>query len=316
MENSLPKFTSVIIPTYNRAESLRRVLGTLAAQTSVPNPFEVVVVDDGSEDHTREVCEAMAESLPRFKYIALGRNTGIANARNQGIKHSTGDYVLFLDDDCLAHSNWIACLQNVLERTPVAAGAIQSPEDNFVKLTHNISQCHPVLAGRRSRQVMFFAGANMGFRRFVLEELNGFEKNQRLAEDTELCIRIHSQGYPIGFASDAVVIHDPGVRKFSQAVQYAIDHAAVTILLRNQYRSILKTPLVLRSPFLILLCSFFIALKPVIEIYIKNPVPTRWLVTAPYVYILKLAWCWGAARSLFKQRHRSGRAGRLLQFGR
>jgi glycosyltransferase involved in cell wall biosynthesis len=87
-----PEFVSVIIPCYKQADFLGEAIESVLAQTH-PH-YEVIVVDDGSPDHTAEV----ANRYPGVRYI-LQENSGVAAARNTGLRHSRGVYVVFLDAD-------------------------------------------------------------------------------------------------------------------------------------------------------------------------------------------------------------------------
>lgn len=86
---------SVIIPTYNRAQSLSRAIQSVLGQTY--KNFELIVVDDGSEDNIEEVVRGFNDS--RIKYFRHDVNLGGSAARNTGIKNSTGEYLAFLDSD-------------------------------------------------------------------------------------------------------------------------------------------------------------------------------------------------------------------------
>lgn len=292
---------SVIICTYNRAHLLKRVLHSLVRQTIGPDQFEVVVVDDGSGDDTTEVCDAMRTELPNFKYIPLENNQGLAIARNIGISASTGEYLLFTDDDCIAAQNWVKCLHDALDNEEMVAGAVASTTANFMKLCHNIAQFHAYMPGQKAGPKEMFAGANMAFRRSVLKELEGFYSGAECADDTEFILRARAKGHRAFFVPGAEVIHDPDRTELKDIVRYAVKHASVTIRIRNHYRSLLKTPFILRSPVLILATAPVIALSVTAGIYLRNPNLARLFWTAPFVYVLKLAWCWGAARGLRNQ---------------
>jgi len=86
---------SVIIPTHNRAELLRRAIKSVLNQTF--EDFELIVVDDASTDSTPEVATGFDD--PRIRYIRLKKNSGAPTARNTGIKRSRGAFIAFLDDD-------------------------------------------------------------------------------------------------------------------------------------------------------------------------------------------------------------------------
>lgn len=91
---------SVVLCSYNRIESLEKVLLSLADQTLPPDQFEVVVVDDGSTDGTSERVQAL--DLPYSLVLRTQANAGLATARNTGIMAARGWVVLFIDDDVLA----------------------------------------------------------------------------------------------------------------------------------------------------------------------------------------------------------------------
>lgn len=298
---------SIIICTHNRAHLLRRTLRSLTRQAHFPERYEVVVVDDGSVDDTAHLCETMRSELPNLRYIPMGANGGLAGARNRGIEVSAGDYVLFTDDDCIVAENWVERMKAALDRMPFVAGAVSTTVSDYVKLCHNIAEFHSVMPGRRPGTTRFIAGANMGMRRSVLEELSGFDPRDRHAEDMHLLLRARLRGYAPYFEPAAVVLHDPDRTTLRSIISYAAKHAAATIVLRNRYRSLLRTPFVLSSPFLLLVLSPLIALWVTAGIYLRNVVLTKFLHTAPVVFILKVAWCWGAARNLSSNAGGGGR---------
>lgn len=291
-------FISVIVCTYNRAHLLKRTLRSLADQTLGAGRYEIIIVDDGSEDKTASICEEMGAKIPNLRYLATGKNIGLASAGNVGISSARGTLVLFTDDDCIAQRDWIERMGTALAVAPVVAGAITSPVSDYLRLCHNIAHFYPFMPGRKAGPAEFIAGANMGFHRSVLEKLQGFEKGRRVASDTEFALRARQSGYRIYFTPEAVVMHCPEYTTLPFVFRYAEHHASHTILLRNQYRALLETPAFFDSPGLILMASSLIALKVTLGIYLGNIELAKRFWTAPLVYGLKLAWCWGAARGL------------------
>jgi glycosyltransferase involved in cell wall biosynthesis len=94
---------SVVIITLNRAEWLKDALTSLTRQSRQPD--EVVVVDNGSKDHTREVVLGFSDRL-NIKYVYEAVR-GIPHARNAGIRNATGDIIASIDDDCVADDDWL-----------------------------------------------------------------------------------------------------------------------------------------------------------------------------------------------------------------
>ena len=87
---------SVIVPVYNAEKWLRDALASLQSQTYTD--FEVILVDDGSNDGSAAICKEYCEDDPRFRLISQS-NAGVSAARNAGINHAIGDWIAFMDAD-------------------------------------------------------------------------------------------------------------------------------------------------------------------------------------------------------------------------
>jgi len=86
---------SVVIPTHNRAHLLSRAINSVLAQTF--SDYEIIVVDDGSNDHTKQMVEQFRGA--RIRSVILERNYGASRARNAGIEAALGEWIAFLDSD-------------------------------------------------------------------------------------------------------------------------------------------------------------------------------------------------------------------------
>lgn len=297
---------SVIVCSRNRSRLLGRMLEALTRQSLQKDTFEVIVIDDASDDDTAGVCERMKEKLRNLRYFRNSDKAGVSRSRSRGVEKAQGEYLLFTDDDCIPAEDWIEHMCDALARGPVVAGAVVSPEKNYIKLCHNVAQFHAVMAGRRQGPAESIAGANMGYRASVFKDIGMFDYDVCLAEDMEFLLRARTKGYSAIFAGDACVVHDHERTSIPDIIQYAADHASQTILLRQRYSEMLNTPLVLRSSVLLIVAAPLIALWVTAGIYARNAALRRLLHTAPVVYILKLAWCWGAAKTLW-QKSRDGK---------
>lgn len=297
---------SVIVCTYNRSALLRRLLEALAGQTAAPGSFEIIVVNDGSTDNTTEVCRSMMERLPHMKTIAMAGNSGLSAAGNRAVAEARGRYILFTDDDCIPDPHWVAKMCAALNDSPIAAGAMISPVSNYFKLCHNIAQFYPFMPGQKAQQLDFIAGANMGFQHRVMEDIGEFRVDT-IIPDMEYILRARRKGYTIAYAPDAAITHDPPRVTSGDVLHYSALHASHTILMRLQYREMLRTPFILFSPLFILLAAPLIAFKVTAGIYLGNRQLRKYPATMPTVYLIKLAWCWGAARGLMKSKRKRQR---------
>lgn len=193
---------SVIIPTYNRENLIKKALDSVEAQT-YPD-YEVVVIDDGSTDHTREVVESYGEKVHYF----YQENQGIAGARNAGIKRSSGEYIAFLDSD----DYW---LPEKLERQMALFG--EHPEYGMVA-----SCCASVrLDGRfrgknrpgKSGWILrdlfnknFIRTSSAVIKKVCLEKVGLFDEALSECEEYDLWLRIAAQ-YPIGFINESLAVY-------------------------------------------------------------------------------------------------------------
>ncbi len=104
---------SIVIPSYNRAHLILRALESAYRQGCQDN-FEVIVVDDGSTDHTREILQSYIERGVR--YFRHDANLGVGPARNRGTREACGEWIIFLDTDNVLLPHALHCFQAVLQQ--------------------------------------------------------------------------------------------------------------------------------------------------------------------------------------------------------
>lgn len=115
-----PRLFSVIVPSHRRVEPLRACLASLLASDFPADRFEVVVVDDGNDERI-EAAAAHEFDPTRVTWVRLDANRGPAAARNAGAARARGDYLSFIDDDCLAPLSWLIALDQAIAASPDAA---------------------------------------------------------------------------------------------------------------------------------------------------------------------------------------------------
>jgi GT2 family glycosyltransferase len=202
---------TVVVPTYNRSDFIERALDSLLKQNYPADRLDVIAVDDGSTDGTREVLERLRRAHSNFRYL-LQENRGPAAARNAAIREARGEIVLFMDDDCIADPNWAAELVRPYSDPKVGgvAGRIRfvPPDDNIANrcAARGTGPGQPVDAEGR---IGHFVTANASFRRSVLDEVGGFDTAfpHAAQEDLDLSYRVAARGWRLAFAEAAVVDH-------------------------------------------------------------------------------------------------------------
>jgi glycosyltransferase involved in cell wall biosynthesis len=211
-----PPEISVVIPTYNRAGSVLRVLKSLANQTADPTSFEVVLVLDGCTDNSAEV--ARRAELPYTLHVVEQPGKGRAAARNHGVRKSSAPLILFLDDDMECDPGLIATHlaahrknpgEVVLGYYPMAPEPNSTPERERIRLWWDEHFAKRSAPGHKFTYHDFATG-NVSLSREMLVNVNGFEETMpRIAtcEDWELGFRLLKAGAKFRDCREAWCIH-------------------------------------------------------------------------------------------------------------
>lgn len=211
------EFISVIIPTYNRHQSLRRCLDSLTQQTYPKDAFEVIVVDDGSRDATKNAALSFTQELS-LHYI-YKNNGGPGSARNLGIHHAQGAIIAFIDDDCIAEKKWLENINMFFLNAPkalIVQGNTEVLEKN--NLFHKMHEVLSKAANEKrivapeiniSRKIaLFFGPLNAAVKKSALFEHDLlFDTTFYCGEDIDLYRRIKKAGVDIHFDDKIAVEH-------------------------------------------------------------------------------------------------------------
>lgn len=205
---------SVIIPVYNTEERLKRCLDSVVAQTF--KDFECIVVDDGSKDQSPRIIDEFAAKDSRFTAIHKP-NGGVSSARNEGLKVSKGEWVVFLDSDDSIKPNHLEAMLSIVEDGVdiIFTGYEQNIEENKIAKGHQYDR--HVYHGKDgiaefldSTDVLnYMIPWDRMYRRIVIKNHNlKFDTNLSLSEDRLFCYQylLHTSG--IATISDITYVHD------------------------------------------------------------------------------------------------------------
>jgi len=279
-----------------------RTLRRLGEQSLPSSEYEIILVDDASDDDTLSKARALESDIPNLRIVPCPSRVFQAQARNIGVNATTANHLLFTDDDCIPTTDWVTRMEEALEREAIVAGAVDTPARPYFAVCHNVAEFHGFLPCQRAGEVDFIAGANMGIRREVLARVGGFRQDTPHAEDIEFVLRARQAGFRIWFLPEAAVMHNHNRTRFADVIRYAGNHAESTILIRLRYSSLLSTPSLLRHPFTLILAAPFIAAKVTAGAFLRRTGMLRFWATIPVFYLTKIAWCMGAATALRRQR--------------
>ncbi|CAM3556469.1 glycosyltransferase [Marinicrinis lubricantis] len=213
---------TIAICTHNRADELEEAIRSALDQDYNRNDFEVLVIDNRSTDATPMIVSRLEkETSGKLRYI-YEEKLGLSAARNRAIKESKGEFILFLDDDAIACSNWIKSILSVFE-TDSQIGCVggkiepiwQGGEPTWIsdqhKSLYSILDYSDQITEMPHPKIPF--GANVAFRKNIFREMTPFREdlgrvgtNLLSNEESELISRIRKQ-YKVFYTPHGFVKH-------------------------------------------------------------------------------------------------------------
>ncbi|GIK54773.1 MAG: glycosyltransferase family 2 protein [Chloroflexi bacterium] len=218
--------TSIVIATYNRASYLAQCLEALARLEFDPKRFEVLIVDNNSNDDTPTVCMHFIQAHPELdiRYI-FEKNQGASQARNRGVEEARGEIICFLDDDSPPFPHWLHTLLQALNDPSVGCaggpsildfqgqaiprwldGDLQSLLSSYALPYTEITQL--------TEWYQFPLSCNMAIRRrlfyelgFLRTDLSKIADQPLAAAETEMADRINKAGWKVVYVPHAPVYH-------------------------------------------------------------------------------------------------------------
>jgi len=207
MQGEADRLVSVVIPTRDRAELVRRAVDSVLAQTHAA--LDVVVVDDGSVDDTRAKLDQVRD--PRLRVLAHDRPRGVSAARNTGLAAARGDYLALLDSD----DAWLpAKVERLLGFARQRGYAICQNQEIWMRGGRRVN---PGLAQRKMDGCFFEAAlerclvspSSVLFTRGFLETVGGFDESLPACEDYDLWLRGLLR-YPVGLLDEWLTVRYGG----------------------------------------------------------------------------------------------------------
>jgi GT2 family glycosyltransferase len=215
---------SVVVPTYRRPRQLQACLEALASQT-MQEPWEVVIVDDGSPEPPNPSVERLVAA--RGWQLVRQANAGPSAARNRGVREARGEFIAFTDDDCRPEPSWLVMLLREARARPhvlIGGTTVNGLKGDFfattsqliVDLVYEHFNADPAHG-------YFLASNNILCSRAGFQKVGGFDESfpRAGAEDRDFCDRWRMRGWPIAWRPDARVEHRHG-QSFRQFVDLYI----------------------------------------------------------------------------------------------
>jgi len=236
---------SVIICTYDRAETLKGILDSLLAQ-DLKESYEIIVVDNNSQDNTKELVGSFGPKFDgKLRYLFQPQQ-GKTFALNLGIKEARGEIIVFIDDDCLVEKNHLSLIYQAFQENGTEIGIIGG---KILPLWGNVAKPAWIIDLKSGwwnttffkgpigifdygdkpfiidhvkgthRNVTFF-GANTSIRKKLLDQYGYFNNEKTVGEDTEMCLRLFKAGVKGAYAPQIIVQHKVEAEKITPEYFY------------------------------------------------------------------------------------------------
>ncbi len=205
---------SVIVPTHNRLDLLPALLASLTLQDYPPDRWELIIVDDGSNDGTREYLASGSGQRPANMRTLSQAQSGVAVTRNSGVRMAGARAVLFLDDDMIASPSLVRHHAEVHLRDPdaVVIGHVSVPDgkrEPWVAWEDAQLERHfsALKKGLRIPGPRDFYTGNCSVSSRLLERVHGFNTSLPRAEDVELGYRLAAEGARFHYSPESDSLH-------------------------------------------------------------------------------------------------------------
>lgn len=217
MNDQVEPDVSLVISTRNRARALDACLRAVAALDYPSGRWELVIVDNGSSDHTSAVVRQFAASVPFHVRLVSEPKPGLARARNAGVRMARAKIVAFTDDDCYAERDYLTTMVSAFQHGGYGyiGGRILLHDPTDARATIKEDTTPEDMPPRSVVPAGFIHGANFAVRRIVWEQIRGFDEmlgagTRFAAEDVDFVGRASAAGWLGGYRPRPTVRHHHG----------------------------------------------------------------------------------------------------------
>ncbi|HVG01525.1 MAG TPA: glycosyltransferase [Nitrospira sp.] len=215
---------SVVIPCRNAAHTIGDTLEALARQ-SWPAAWEVLVADNGSDDHLQTVLEEYRGRMPALRCLDASATRGPSHARNCGVRMATGDGILFCDADDIPAPGWARAMAEGLHTHAFVACRLEFDALNAPAL--RVARDNTQVRDLQRFNFLPFAHAGagtLGIVKTLHEKIGGFDETLPICEDIDYCMRVQQTGVRLQLVPDARLscrLRQRPTGIFLQAAHYA-----------------------------------------------------------------------------------------------
>jgi len=237
----------------------------------------------------------------RIQFVQTTKPTPPAIARNIGVDSSNGDYLIFIDSDCIAAHDFLQKHLNANDDKPsrLVGGAVSVDFDqNYWILSDNIATFHETLSHTDPGPRDIMPSLNLSLSKMLWDQIGGFDTTfpKPAGEDADFSYRARQLGAQLFFTPDAKIEHHHKRGSLKLLLQHAYNFGKYSIKINPKFASETKMPkIIISNNWIFIFFSPILALSVIIKILFAEKLPAKYWHTLPAIFIAKIAWCFGAA---------------------
>lgn len=282
---------SVVIPNLN-SPIIHKTIDALWRQMDSAYPFEIIVVGIDKP--------GLVKPSNEVHFIKTDHPVSPGMARSIGARQAVGEILCFVDADCIPCEDWLKRIDVRFQdpKVNVLGGGVECTDRRFWMRCEYLSSFHEYLVSAPAGLREQYPALNLIIRRTVFETAGGFDETLDGGEDSDLTLRLCASGYPVYFDPKIWVDHQPNRVTARAVVRRTRWYAYYSMRVHPRWKDHFRHSFPFRHYALLWLMSPLLASGVTANIYLRDRALWRWWYLAPFIFGLKMIWCFSAVKRL------------------
>ncbi|PKO05981.1 MAG: hypothetical protein CVU41_09330 [Chloroflexi bacterium HGW-Chloroflexi-3] len=288
---------SIIIPNLHSPIIDRTIQSLLDQKTDYS--YEIIII---GQDKFNLTGNFIREDII---FLETEKPTPPGIARNMGVSQSKGNFIFFIDADCIASQNWIDTHMSLHQKSQgpiLIGGGVTFGLSNYLELVDNVSTFHENMRHIKAGKKSLLPSLNMSLSRDLWDETGGFNPKYPYpsGEDAEFTTKLFLRYDCLWFEPEAFIYHKHNRQSLLDIIKHSYLFGKYSIKGNKNFQEDLHIPLVLRNKWLTIFLSPLMSIYIIFKMLFIEKLPIKYWHTIPIIFFLKIVWCLGLAHSMLR----------------